>query len=391
MNKIDPLFLRFADETFREIPTDPIKKEHKAGGAICEKQSLNERLGEFAVATLQKISRENRERMEGYSEKPTLLNKGVFYANEYFGALEALSKQPLAEATSQAVKRRLESLTQSGAFFHGTAPSSHFRPEESAHSATGKKIATYLLKDKSIKPSEALDTILNGSGLIFLSCAEACQVAYYAALRNELGDEKFDILFGFDSPTPFSVGMGVENILNPMYLFIEDDLKPKSKPIAKGDWGFFVGPDIYTAKHLNGEGGNWNVLFNKSIDGTRSSIGLGLNPEGESDAEIELDFLREFNAKPMGRNGLTAKVWEKIQASYPKGQIEQAERIQDLQIELRHLRAHNGGKIVLVRRWNKERVQQLIDASPAEGLKLLEGWMQAHQKIAHTFGNIGRK
>lgn len=379
MHKIDPLFLRYADSVGGDLetPVESIRKEHKEREPVSEKQSLNERLGEFAVATLQKISRENREKMKGYSKTPSLLNKGIFYANEYYSALKAV------KATSNVVKQRLKSLTKSGAFYHGTAPSSHFRPQEGfPRSATGKAPMTYLLKDKNIKASDALDTILNGSGLIFLSCAEACQIAYYAALRNELGNEKFDILFGFDSPTPFSVGM--TSVSNPMYLFIKDDRKPQSKPIGKGDWGCYVGPDIYGEKHFNGEGGNWNVLFDEPIDGTLSSIGLGLKPEGESDAEIELDFLREFNAEPMGIKGLTAEVWRRI----PNAQVNQRK---DQQLTLLELRAHGGGQLVLVRRWNKERVQQLIDASPAEGLKLLEGWMEAHQKVIHTYNNIGRK
>ena len=113
------------------------------------------------------------------------LRKGFWYPELYHDALKMEGK-----------KDRLIWLKDRGNFFHGFLPSKYFKHSEGTSNAqqcspTGK--ITEFKISMGVSPSDGLDGIFSNIALV--DCSNICQIAQYQAIREEIGDEKFDVLF----------------------------------------------------------------------------------------------------------------------------------------------------------------------------------------------------
>lgn len=77
---------------------------------------LEIKLNQLAIEEMRRMAEDTQNRMQGYVQDPSLLDKGIFYANEYYEALKV---------TKQTSK--MQTLVKSDAFFHGLAPKSSFK------------------------------------------------------------------------------------------------------------------------------------------------------------------------------------------------------------------------------------------------------------------------
>lgn len=114
------------------------------------------------------------------------LKTGFWYPHQYY---EVLRKTGMNE-------KRIEWFRSRGHFFHGYLPHKFFQHTidgNPAHkrSPTGK-ITDFEMIPSAI-PSEAMDALFGELALI--DCANACQIAMYQAIREVIGDEKFNRLF----------------------------------------------------------------------------------------------------------------------------------------------------------------------------------------------------
>jgi hypothetical protein len=354
--------------------------------------TLEERLGAIVVNSMEVIAEDHWKRMEGYSKEFSLLNTGIFYQDGFCEALQKVMQSTKSDKTKKVVADLFGKLEKNGAFYHGAAPTSHFTIPSDPTFFSGKVPLKYVLRDKSITPSAALRAILHPKSRVFLSCAEPCQLAFMEALLEILGEKKFNYLFAFDSSTPFFVGATPSSYEHFMYLLIED--RAPTGPIQQGEWLFFQGAQVphssgrlanlYSFKHLNGCGGNWNAISkdksSKKIE-MGTYLGLGLNPKGASHTEIEETLVNEYNKPPIGFQGLSKEVAAKQKADFDPQTLAQAETLKTHKMTMTQFRYAKGGKALIVRKLNVHRIKQLIDASPEEGRLLLQAWKEAHQKI----------
>jgi hypothetical protein len=177
-------------------------------------------------------------------------------------------------------------------FMTGAVPKKDFSLIEDSTYPTGYQGGFILKKGKS--PSEALETIRKG--LTLTGCGEVCQIAHYEALLSVLGKEKFNALFAADSPTPLRID--AVNMKNPIYRLFQNT-KIDGKPIEKGTQYHFTNSRLYIMKHPTGEARGINVLCVDDTPGKEKFIGLGLDPKGETSAQIAKRLFEEYNKSPI--------------------------------------------------------------------------------------------
>lgn len=350
--------------------------------------SLEERLVFTAIKTMQEMASDHFRRMEDYPKKISLLNEGIFYQDGLCSAmLELIESEKTTHKTKTTLKKHFALMQKSGVFHHGAAPDSHFIIPTDKASPTGKSFLRYCLKDRTITPSSALDAILYPKSRVFLSCTEACQISYLKAFQETLGSKKFDYLFAVDSPTPFFVGAAGNSTDHLMYLLTYDRVPEPKEAIKQGEWVFFNGVDnLYPLKHMNGSGGGWNTLCLNPQQGDETYIGLGLKPDGVKHGEIVKTLLSEYNKTPIGFQGVTQEISERMIARIPKEEMAYAESLKTHTLTKEKFRKFGGGKMGSIRSFDTDYIQKLIDASPEEGRLLLADWKKAF--TSHVFNPV---
>ncbi len=292
------------------------------------------------------------------------LKKGVFYGNEYY------------IASSTHLPKWCELFKTQGNFYHGIASPGHFVREKNDISATG--YSTKVVIKQNVKPSSALQTFLPGESqkLSFIGCGETCQITYYLALLHILGEKKFDILYGQDSPTPLSIQFDdPSNPLNPFFdIIIDKTVKP-----LKGDIVRFKSIDNYYLKHVNGESAGFISMCCED-QGQAKYTTLGLNPSGMTQDEITDVLLKEYNREPFGFVALTEQVAQTIFSNY----LEDMPVIQALkndQITKQEFLEYGGGEKHIHLRPNAFRITQLQKSTPEKALKLMQKWKKQTKGI----------
>ncbi len=358
---------------------EPVK-DHKIRAVAFgefQKESLEIQFGKNAVACMRIIVEDNYSRNPGYLDADdfTLLNKGMFYGNEYFSILSDLIEWELPDRVKLPIQQRLELFIRNGNFYHGKAPSKYFKYESDPSSPTGVAMLKYVLRSRDITPSAALNAIIKDKELIFLECATASQLAFYHALQIILGP-KFDELFSYDSPMPFSISSG-RRFDNPILHLVET--VPFSKEaLSLGSVVFFQGPSIYNDKHFNGEGANWNVMCSNPTK--QLYLGFGLKPKGYTVKGIEKVLLDSYNADPVGIKGMDKQSGENLIATLPGTAAHDVYK--NHKISLAELRKYGGGKAIIINRPYIKRIQLLADSPVKQGLLFLNQWkMQAAGKL----------
>lgn len=365
----------------KAVPVSIKKQQRLEGKSRDNKKSLekltnlSEKLGLEAIACMQRITKDNSFRVggcikDGEPINVSLLKEGIFYPNEYFQLLkkiEEITKKP---------QPRLQHFIDKGNFYHGIVSKKHFEMHSNPQHPYGYTPVLYILK-KDVAASDALEAIFKG--LTFLTCSESCEVSFYSALLQILGKEKFNALFGSDTESPLSVG--VLNALSPGYLLYEDH--GPSEKMQIGDQIFIAGPKSYLKKHIQGEGGNWNLLCIDNTPGKERFIGFGLNPEGVTMEEILQMLLDEYNSDSIDDQIVTKDVQKKYESKKTKAELLEYERLKNHKMTLKEMLKDGGGKITVIRRLDKSKIEQLLNHSIEDGLKLISKWKKKYLANIH--------
>lgn len=260
-----------------------------------EKRSF---LSDVAVKTLQKITAGYTHRMEHYLENSHLLDIGVFYPRDYAAALTDYVQQvdptasSLAEEDLPLMHARLSMLKAQGAFIHGFLSPRHFSMKKQDASITGFEINSFIVKPL-VRPSDALKAAYEK--LSFLGCGECCQISFYQAILEALGEERFNFIFAANGPCPLFVHMNAST--NPILCLIKPP-HSEDTPVRKGDIVFFKNIPIYHQRHPHGDGGGYVTLCVDDTPGYERFTALGLGAEGLSKEAISEHLRTQYNKEP---------------------------------------------------------------------------------------------
>ncbi|MCX6990948.1 MAG: hypothetical protein NTX49_07810 [Chlamydiae bacterium] len=243
---------------------------------------------------MQEILADSYERFSS-TEDPdgTLLHKGVWYATEFYKACKRLSNLPLASSS-----------VDLGSTYHGHGPQEVVTHIEDATSPTGRHLYAFSLKE-GIRASKAMLHLKEG--LSFLDCGNVCYLASYFALLDLLGEEKFDILFGFDSPFRWTLTADSQSPLS--VLFPRCFLQNKSQ-IQLGDIAYFSNCKQYVVKHIASQARGIHLLC--ASDSPHKYLVFGLVPKPIYQAEVEYMLYECFNEEPIDDDFYPPHVWKQI-------------------------------------------------------------------------------
>lgn len=334
-----------AHPTSVQYPQTPISEDE-----------VRERLTTKAIEIVRAIVTNNTHRMKEFKREIQLLGSGIFYGNEYFEALKSANQ-----------KARLEFYLQKGSFYHGLAPSKHFDMLKNSNSPTGILANCFVLKE-GVAPSAALDDIRQG--LSFIGCGETCQIAYYEAVKDVLGTEKFDILFAANSSTPLTIQFNSGN--NPINRLLERTSSPKK--FVKGRIYQFENTPYYASKHMNGEALGYTTLCCDDTPGKETFTTLGLSPEGMTQAEVGQKMFEDCNRNPIGLEIVTEEVAKRILSTYTQKEISQFKKLETYQFSAEDFAEQGGGRIIASCELNAQRITQLANLSVKEARKLFDQW-----------------
>jgi hypothetical protein len=221
------------------------------------------------------------------------LSKGIWYASHYYLGLKKCHQTP-----------RMEWLVKNGHTFHGYAPAKFFDPIPSNAYPKGRAICQFIIKD-GVSPSIAIKQI-GCESLALLDCGSTREVAFYQALLEVLGDEKFNKLFERKSHCPLQIGTGQAN---PISCLFEKVQLRSSQEIQKGDFCHMTTIQEYMAKHPAGNSRGFNVICCDTDAAAKKYLGLGLDPEGVDLEGIEKHLFNAFNATPIEESFLSEEIW----------------------------------------------------------------------------------
>jgi hypothetical protein len=317
---------------------------------------LRERFNNKVVSVAKEIVADTEKRMQNYLKNIKEVDGGCFYPNDYFNILKRSNQTD-----------RLTFLVTKGSFFHGRAPASCFTMEKNPNSSSGFTSNFFVLK-KGVTPSAGLKAIRDGLSL--LGCGEICQIAYYEALKSELGEEKFDLLFAADSKTPLSIGFGSSrNPLLPLFL-----LKDVPQHFSKGEMVRFENTPYYPIKHINGEASGFNTICCDSTQGQERFTTMGLNSQGSTVQQVKQKLFDEYNDNPISREIMTKEVAKRLFATYSSDYLKASAALELKQMDYQEFSETKGGSIPLSLEMNFERITQLA-AEPLESVsKLFNSW-----------------
>lgn len=308
------------------------------------------RLSNLVCEKMQAICADNKSRLEGCKRDVKLLERGVFYPQEYFHALRETNQH-----------ERIDELRNSDAFFHGYVSPEYFELDSCKESPTGKLLGHLSLK-KGALPSDALKSL--SEGLSLLECKSICDAVRYIAILEILGPDKFNVLFASDSPTPLKIGSISRD--NPIHLLTEL-LDERTNP-EKGDLVYFENNEFYIKKHTKGMAKGFNSFC---VGGGWSSpkfIAFGLPEAGLNRDEIIDVLVQEFNLPLDNLEYLT----EKTREAFYKARHTKPEERTDFQIDRDAITRYPylfGRAISML---SAERITALANATLEEARKLLD-------------------
>lgn len=137
-----------------------------------------------------------------------------------------------------------------------------------ADTAFFTKIGTCTFELKEGKSaSDAIEALLRGPSV--LDCGNATQLAYYKALLDVLGKDKFNELFSEEIFKLTITQRGITDSQSPISYFADFTEAAKTgatgvlgnRPLAIGEECHFKGVPFYGNKHPAGFGGGWNVVY----------------------------------------------------------------------------------------------------------------------------------
>ncbi len=281
---------------------------------------------------------------------------GIWYWDDYFSAL----------AKSRSVgKARLNALVESCGFYNGYAPSTCFRPVKDLRFPTELAPYTFQIK-RDVLPSKALDALIKGPSI--LDCGSFLQLSVFLALKDLLGEERFNVLFAPDSDPPLRIDPEWSNMIGCLFFIIPI---MRSSEVQKGDICTFTNIPLYVQKHPTGIAQAYNVCCNQDR-GIRTFSGFGI-PSGSTQDEIEQILFNSFNSDPVTPEdfGTESGILEKLKLEMPspdlKNQKIDWDTFNTTPVSFGDTRAE--GKLLLrVIRPHQERIAELI-ATPKDKIR----------------------
>lgn len=235
------------------------------------------------------------ESLSGYKTNQEYLKKGYWYGNDYAIALHEKEDY-----------EQIEKFKNNMGFFHGHPPDK-MEHTNNPNISTGKNIYGYTLK-KGCKPSEALRSIRET--VCFIDCLEAVEIAYYDALLEILGEERFDEIFSREESRFALSTLLYETPLAPGRLSkIEKSKKLDAaffSSIRKGEKVFFLNIAKYGFKHIDGVDQGYHCICSEEFENQEGVrfVAFGLPTEGVSEEEICQYLVNAYNRDPIDRTVL---------------------------------------------------------------------------------------
>lgn len=331
---------------------------------------LENRIGQTALHILRLINKDTRMRLTGCFEDPTLLNQGLFSANEYYATLQTLQQKLDPESLAAiSVKDRIESLVNHGAFYHGFCNKNFFTYIPTEKSATGKVMNVFRIQP-NVLPSEAIESLLGESKqFMLIDSAGIYQIVYTATLLHVLGKEKFDTLFAENDAAPLTLGI-YTSYMQALLTTNKQNMKP-------GDLVFFKYPPSYMDKHWNGEGRSLNWLFDEA-QGNKRFVGFGYPDEGVSDQTVLQECVAEYNETPLHTSAMNLSHRVKLLKLHGAAARQLYKELKTDQISVESLLEYHkesGSSYNTISCLNALRIQQLIKVTPDEALAIMKKWV----------------
>lgn len=198
-------------------------------------QALRIKVGKAVVKWIKAIAENSQKASNTYSEDRSLLQKGIWYAYDLLVACKKVNEMGIYNFIKKDNKQLI-----------GHLPADYF-DRIPGNSGIKLKFRTWEFIAKStVIPSAALQAAFNGLSII--DCGMACQMARYLALRDIIGELKFNRLFGKEVGQRINIGSN-EDKLQPMRYFVcyfakSDDFGPETpgnRSVVVGDLVGFRG------------------------------------------------------------------------------------------------------------------------------------------------------
>lgn len=326
-------------------------------------ENIRVKLTSKAVEVIQSIVLANQNSMANCQKELKLLDSGVFYPDEYYRMLKILNQQ-----------RRIDFLVTNGNFWHGFASPSHFkmipRPK-TCETPTGVIGCCFVLKE-GVLASDALASLRQKTSLI--GCAEVVQIAYYEAIKQVLGEAKFNTLFASDSPTPLTLGQS-RLVVSP-FAFLIKGLPSKGK-FKKGDVVQFKNSPVYSLKNPTGSGFSYITLCYDDTPGKERFTTLGLDPKGSTHQGVKAALTEEFNKPSLGATVLTDDVGKLV---FTPERLSKEKELKNAKISAEQLEELQGGEVMFHAEIAAELITMLASAPAEIGRIILDTWIETHSK-----------
>lgn len=256
-----------------------VSSDRSVQSPVLQAEDVRQTLSDLICSKIQAICDDNKRRLEGFKNDVSLLSGGIFYPEEYFHALKEAG-----------LEDRIEELRNLDAFFYGYAPPESFELLDVAKRTSG--CGLFVLK-KGVLPSVALDKMAHGLSL--MECRGVCDLVRYLAIKEVLGNEKFDLLFSSDSPFSLTIGFGTwKDPLNFLVEWINAEI-PDPETIERGDLVYFRNLPYYPLKHRLGMAQGFNTFCIDETVSSQKFAALGLESEGLNPKQIFITLLDELN------------------------------------------------------------------------------------------------
>lgn len=252
----------------------------------CSEQKVNDLIVEKFTA----LVRDGYERATNYKSTPGLASKGFWYANTNYKALQEIEKQP---------KPRLKFIKEKGSFYFG------FPPKGFTHLSDGKDPKekmpyAYALQENTL-PSEGLKSAKESFS--FIDCQILMEIAYYDALLEIAGEDKFNRYFDPKGEHPLALRANIG--LTPLNDFFEV-LELSKAELKKGDHVYFSNVPLYATRHLFGEAKGYHAICIEAGSEPKFTA-FGLSPDGATEEQMYAIMVDDFNITPLAGTSLVTE------------------------------------------------------------------------------------
>jgi hypothetical protein len=299
-------------------------------------------------------------------ERTELLSKGIWYPKDYCSALEKWG-----------FNQRLDWLVQKGRSYHGWVPKTFTHVVDKSY-PLGKKTAEFQIA-QGVVPSEALASL--GSSPCILDCGSVISLAAYRALKDVLGEEKFNVLVASYSKTPLQIAYLPMRKL----LFKHVQLK-SSRELQPGDICHITNIELIGCKKPFSHAMGYNLVC-KSNREQPELLGFGLPAENTFVQNVEQDLLDAYNDPSDPEQFIASSVRDAVYKTSLKQDVSKSKALVD-SLKTKTLTKEQFKKLpnrvlfdgqpmegrlyLIVNTPDLEKIQRLVDASLKDVRKIWE-------------------